>query len=298
MKDGSGRLTDNLLFLHPFSGSFPMKRGPVVGIIFALLVTVGTVVASTSNYIAFIHFQGFVVVFGGAIACAFLSHPSEEVMKAFKALREIGADPDSAEEDLGNFLEKVIGWAYLVQSKGFLGLEQAGEKEEISKDPLLRYGLELTVTGYEPQEVQKMVETAADSNYRRNIFPAKVLHTMASSSPAFGMVGTLIGMIVMLGSLQSDVSQVASGLSVALLATLYGLLSARLLYLPAQEKLLLREDRVRVRYYLMAEGLAMLLGQKNPHAIQDRLNSYIDPSSHYDLNKTSATLKRKYGLTT
>src|SRR5258707_2969596 len=92
-------------------------------------------------------------------------------------------------------------------------------------------------SGYKPEAVRDMMETAADACYERDSVPVDVLQSMTSHAPAFGMIGTLVGMVAMLCSLSENVSSVGSSLSVAFLSTLYGVVSARILYMPAAAKL-------------------------------------------------------------
>src|SRR5262249_15562217 len=176
-----------------------------------------------------------------------------------------------------------IKWAYLVHSKGLPGLE--GETGAKIKEPLLRYGLDLVVTGYKPEVLRTMMNTAVEADFERSITPVTVLRNMASTAPAFGMVGTLVGMVIMLQHIQGDLSRIGSGLAIALLATLYGILCARLLCLPAADKLMQKEEIMRFRNYMMTEGLVLLAEKQSPRYMQDKLNSYLDPTIHFDLDQ-------------
>ena len=98
----------------------------------------------------------------------------------------------------------------------------------------------MVVSQYEPEELRSMMSTAADAYYERDCIPLDVLQAMTSHAPAFGMVGTLVGMVTMLYSLNGNVSSIGSSLAVSFLSTLYGVLSARMMYMPAASKL--RQD--------------------------------------------------------
>ena len=108
---------------------------------------------------------------------------------------------------------------------------------------------------------------------------------MAAAAPAFGMIGTLVGLIVMLQSLTANPDGVGDGLAVAMLTTLYGVLVARLVFIPAASKISQKEGIMRFRNFLITEGFAMLAEQKSPRFIQDKMNSYLDPSMHYNIAK-------------
>jgi chemotaxis protein MotA len=138
----------------------------------------------------------------------------------------------------------------------------------------------MVVSNYNSDEVRTMMETAADAYYERDTVPAQALQAMAGHAPAFGMVGTLIGMVIMLGNFSGDMSGIGEGLSVALLATLYGVISARMLYMPAASKIMQKQDNLRFRNHLITEGMAMIVDNKSPRYIQDRLNSFLKPGLH------------------
>ena len=107
---------------------------------------------------------------------------------------------------------------------------------------------------------------------------------IGGACPAFGMIGTLVGLVIMLGNLDNPAA-LGPALSVALITTLYGVLFARLIFMPAASKIEQREQIVRFRNYLIVEGLVLLADQKSPRAIQDRMNSYLDPAIHFNIDK-------------
>jgi chemotaxis protein MotA len=103
---------------------------------------------------------------------------------------------------------------------------------------------------------------------------------MASHAPAFGMVGTLVGMVTMLCHLNGDITGIGSNLAIAFLSTLYGVVSARMVYMPAASKLRQEVEKSRFRNQLITEGMVMLVNNKSPMCIQDRLNSFMRPENH------------------
>jgi chemotaxis protein MotA len=114
---------------------------------------------------------------------------------------------------------------------------------------------------------------------------ALILKNMAAAAPAFGMIGTLVGLVIMLESLATDPESLGPGLAVALLTTLYGVLFARLVFLPAASKVEQKEGITRFRNFLVTEGFSMLAEHKSPRFIQDRMNSFLDPSIHYTIDQ-------------
>jgi chemotaxis protein MotA len=216
------------------------------------------------------------IVVGGTLAVAFMSYQANDVVDALKGIGMMFRRPFVTHETLHKDLINVIAWARIYKEKGMKGLEDEADAQRI-RDPFVRYGLDMVVSNYTPDDVRAMMETAADAYYERDTQPAHILHAMASHAPAFGMVGTLIGMVIMLGNFQSDMSNIGSGLAVSLLATLYGVVTARMLYMPAAAKMLQKQDIIRFRNHLITEGMAMLVANKTPNYIQDRLTSYLKP---------------------
>ncbi len=254
----------------------------IAGTLLGFALIIGAIVHSTNNYLSFISLEGFLIVIGGTIANAFMSYNAKSVILAFQAMWHMIKKPKATREGLHSEIMRLIKWAYLVQAKGFIGLE--GEIGERIKEPLLRYGITLVITDYNANAVRSMMNTAVEADFERSISPVIVLRNMASTAPAFGMVGTLVGMIIMLQNIQGDMTRVGTGLSVALLATLYGIIVARLFCLPAADKLMQKEDVMRFRNYMMTEGLVLLSEKQSPRYMQDKLNSYLDPNQHFDLD--------------
>lgn len=240
----------------------------------------------TSNYRAFFSIEGFAIVVGGTLAVTFMGSEATDVFAALKSIALMFRQAEATHENLQKELVDIIAWARLVQEKGLCSLER--EIDEKIADPFVKYGLEMVVSNYTPEEVRSMMETAANATYERDTTPARILMSMASHAPAFGMVGTLIGMVILLRSIGEDMRLIAAALAVCLLATLYGVVTARLLYMPAASKVMQKQEGLRFRNFLIAEGMALLVANKSPRYIQDRLNSYLMPEKHHDMDVSKA----------
>ncbi len=172
-----------------------------------------------------------------------------------------------------------------MQKEGILSLEAEAKKTPGWDGGFLRFGVELITTGYTGDEVKRILSNTVESTFERNTVRADILKSMSSAAPAFGMVGTLIGLIIMLDKMGDDPTQLGAGLAVAMITTLYGVVLSRLVFSPAASKLSQREEIARFRNFLVAEGLAMLADKASPRHIQDRMNSYLDPTIRYDIDK-------------
>lgn len=264
------------------SPSPSVSLATLAGVFVGFTLVLGAIAHGTNNFYSFLSAEGFLIVIGGTIANAYMSYQANYVGQAFAAIFDMVKKPVATREGLNPEIMRLIKWAYLVNAQGLQGLE--GQAGKDIKEPLLRYGMDLVVTGYDPKVIRDMMNTAVEADFDRKITPVTVLRNMASTAPAFGMVGTLVGMVIMLQNIEADMSMIGLGLAVALLATLYGIIVARLFCLPAADKLMQKEEIMRFRNYMMTEGLVLLAEGQNPRYMQDRLNSYLEPGIHFDLD--------------
>ena len=247
------------------------------------------VMLATDNYWVFLNFPSLVMVLGGTLASTLISYEVRYVWLAFKSIGNILITPKVGRYLLNFEVGRMIRWGYLLQSKGIPGLEQ--ETKKVSKgDPFLAFAIELLITGYPGENLSQVLSNTVETTFGRNMVQANILKSMGSTAPAFGMIGTLVGLMVMLDTMGSDPSQLGPGLAVALCTTLYGVLMARLVFIPAANKVEQRQQIMRFRNHLLVEGFAMLADKKSPRYIQDAMNSYLDPSIHFNIDKQ---LKRK-----
>ena len=264
----------------------------IIGAAFGAIMILVAILFGTTNYAAFVSIEGFLIVIGGSLAVAFMSFQANYVVAALHSIGLMFMKATATHETLHRDIVEIIAWAKIVKAKGLRGLEDETYNNP-KIDEFVRYGLDMVVSNYTPDEVRTMMETAADATYERDTIPARVLQAMASHAPAFGMVGTLVGMIIMLGSFSGDMSGVGKGLSVALLATLYGVVTARMIYIPAASKIIQKQEGLRFRNQLITEGMVQLVANKSPRYIQDWLNSFLRPESHYDIDAKIQDILKK-----
>lgn len=253
----------------------------------AFIVCIGlfifAVVISTDNYGIFLSFSSFLIVVGGTLGATFLGY---EVRYVFLGLKGIGSTflPQRIGRNILNQeVGRIIRWGYMAQQKGLVALDT--EVKKVEADPFLSFGLEMVLSGYAGDEVRETLKNTAEKTLQRNLVPAQIVKNMAGTAPAFGMIGTLVGLIIMLDDMGSDPSQLGKGLAVALNTTLYGVLVSRIFCLPAANKMTQRHQINKFRHELLSEGLSLLADRKNPRFIQDRMNSYLDPAIRFNIDK-------------
>jgi chemotaxis protein MotA len=261
-----------------------MSLATVFGVFGALGLFIGAILLSTDNFFIFLSGSSFIMVVGGTLASTFISYEPRYVLLSLKLIWRIVFSPKVGRNVLKTEVGRVIRWAYTVQKNGVPALEQEAKKS-VRGDKFLKFGVEMVISGYTGDEVREIMNNTIETTFGRNTVQVEILKAMASAAPAFGMIGTLVGLIIMLDNMGGDPSSLGKGLAVALLTTLYGVMFARIIFLPAATKILQREQIIRFRNYLVAEGLSLLADKKSPRYIQDRMNSYLDPAIHFNIDK-------------
>lgn len=256
----------------------------VLALFGSIILFFGSIVIATNHYIIFLDVASLVMVLGGTLAQTFISYEPRYVMIALKLIWRMMFASTVGRNVLKAEVGRVIRWAYTVQKSGIPALE-AESQRAVRGDKFMKFGIEMVISGYTGDEVREILNTTIETTFGRNTVPVHILKSMASSAPAFGMIGTLVGLVIMLDGMGADPSQLGTGLAVALLTTLYGVLVARLFFMPAAAKIMQREQILRFRNFLVAEGLALLADRKSPRFIQDKMNSFLDPAIHFNIDK-------------
>ncbi len=261
-----------------------MSLPTLIGFLFGIVLVLGAVTLSTDNYLVFLHAAGFLLVVGGTLAATFVAYESRYVLIALRLMLTIFFRHRMGRGVLQGEVARVIRWGYMMQKGGPPALESDVKKLQ-GQDSFLAFGISLVVAGHSGPEVREILTNTVETTFQRNTVPADILRSMGSNAPAFGMIATLVGLVIMLDKMGADPSKIGAGMSVGLLGTLYGVFFARLIILPVASKIQQREEILRFRNYLVAEGLALLADRKSPRFIQDKMNSFLDPVLHYDIDK-------------
>lgn len=259
-----------------------MSISTLLGFLAGLGLFVGAIAMSTDNYLVFISVSSFIMVVGGALSASFISYELRYVLISLQMVYKIHLAPAIGRNLIKGEVGRIIRWAYVVQKSGIPALE--AEVKKLKGDKFLAFGTDMVIAGYSGDEVRDILSTTIETTFGRNTVQAKVLNNIGACCPAFGMIGTLVGLVIMLGNL-NDPSTLGPSLSIALITTLYGVLFQRLIFVPAADKVQQREEILRFRNYLVAEGLVLLADQKPPRFIQDKMNSYLDPAIHFNIDK-------------
>ncbi len=256
----------------------------IIGILIGVALFVFAIVSSTDNYFMFLDTPSLMMVLGGTLAGTMISYKGGDVYKSLKALLTIFLPTTISSKTLYLEVEKLIGLSRLIKRDGLVGVEtKLGP--EFKTDAFLKYAVDLLISGYRGDELRKMLSNFTETNYERSLIHSHILKTMGTLAPGFGMLGTVIGLVIMLDNLGSDPRMLGKGLAFALITTLYGVLFSSLVFKPASEKLRQKEELHRFRNLLLTEGFVLVGESRESMLIQDMMNSFLDPESHFSLTE-------------
>jgi chemotaxis protein MotA len=212
-------------------------------------------------------FTAAMIVFGGTAGAVLVSIPIEILKGGLRRLK--GVFRDSAPR-LDELIEEVIGYATKARKNGLVSLEEQALEIE---DPFLRKALNLAVDGTDLQEIRRMLELEIGLEEQQADAEAKVFECAGGYAPTIGIIGAVIGLIQVMKNL-ANIDEVGRGIAVSFVATVYGVGSANLLFLPAAAKIKARAHAETQRKELILEGVSGIVEGMNPKLIRSKLEAY------------------------
>lgn len=220
----------------------------------------------------FINVPALMITLGGTMAATFISYPMHQVMGVMRVVKKafVGPGPQSAE-----VITTLVRFAEKARREGLLALEDDARALE---EPFLQKGIQLVVDGSDAELVRGILQTELAFLEERHRGGAAMFETMGALAPAFGMIGTLIGLIQMLRSLDRP-EGIGPGLAVALVTTFYGALMANLLFIPIAGKLKVRSSSEILLKEVMIEGILSIQAGDNPRIVEEKLKAFLSPQA-------------------
>jgi len=219
----------------------------------------------------FINVPSLMIVVGGTIGVTLIAYPLKEVIGVLKVVQKALLSKNISVDEL---IKRFIAFATKTRKEGILALES--EIKDV-KDDFLKKGVQLSIDGLEPQEIKEILDTEIDYVKNRHQLGAEVFTSMGTYAPAMGMIGTLIGLVQMLQSMD-DPSTIGPAMAVALLTTFYGSIMANLCCMPIAGKLKTRSKEEMLTKEMVIQGIISLSNGDNPRILEQKLLAFIPPN--------------------
>ncbi len=246
-----------------------MDKGTIIGIVSGLGLTAVSMLMG-GGIGPFIDIPSLVMVVGGTIAATLVNFKFEDVMGLGKVFKKVMNEEAMTPE---KYIEQIVSISKKARTNGLLAIEE--DLDKVDQD-FMKITLQHVVNGTESEDLTNIMEAELAIMAERHKIGQKVFMAMATYCPAFGMVGTLIGLILMLQNL-SDPSSVGPGMSMAMVTTFYGSLFANLFFMPMAGKLKMRSEQEIQFKEMLLMGILSVQAEESPRVIQNKLQSFLAP---------------------
>ncbi len=251
-----------------------MDLASLLGLVLCLVVVVYGILVGQSGIEVLLNFYDLpsvLITIGGSLCCVLIMSPNlKGFLQSLKSITLIFKTLPSNEEET---IKSIIDLSNVARKEGLLALEEAANNID---DEFLKKGVLLIVDGTDPELVRSILETELTCIEGRHASTTSFWESLASMGPAWGMIGTLIGLINMLKKLE-DVSSVGPNMAVALITTFYGALIANWIAIPIVTKLKANNSQEIMVKEVMVEGLLSIQAGENPRVIEEKLKSFLSP---------------------
>lgn len=259
-----------------------MDKATVGGLAMGVaLLVLSIIIAPGSSFASFIDYPSAAVVIGGAIAASCIAFPMRTILLTPKVVKKVFMPQ---QQEIGPIISQLIEFAELARRDGILALEN--KTSEIS-DPFILLGIQMAVDGTEAELMEGILRSEMEAISQRHKTGKSIMDTVGRYAPAFGMVGTLMGLIIMLGNMD-DPEAIGPGMAVALITTLYGAIVSNLFFLPFADKLAFYSKRELEVREVIVRGLLAIQEGDNPRVLEQKLKTMLPASERGDEEKDAA----------
>ncbi len=224
------------------------------------------------NLAGFIDPPAILMVLGGAAAVALVGFPLHRVLSLFKVVKLLFF---RKKENLHDLIDQLVRLAEVARRDGLLALEN---KASDINHPFVALGIQMAVDGVKPDTVEEVLRTDINAMEGRHHEAKKVFDTIGRCGPAFGLIATLLGLILMLGNL-SNAEAVGPSMAVALIGTLYGVTTANLIAIPMAEKLACFNHEEVLAKEIILKGVLAIQSGDSPRIVEQKLSTFLPPQS-------------------
>ncbi|HCS52890.1 MAG TPA: motility protein A [Planctomycetaceae bacterium] len=259
-----------------------MDKATVGGLVMAFgLLALAVMLAPGGSFLAFWDAASAAVVIGGAVAATCIAFPFAALFLVPGVMKKVFNPKVS---DLRPVIRQLVEFAEIARRDGILALES--KTDEIS-DPFILLGIQMAVDGTDAELMEAVLRTEMEAVAMRHKTGKSLMETVGRYAPAFGMIGTLMGLIIMLGNMD-DPAAIGPGMAVALITTLYGAMVSNMVFLPFADKLGFYSKRELEVREVIVRGILSIQDGDNPRVLEQKLNTFLPVSQRASEEKDAA----------
>ncbi|MDO8988255.1 MAG: flagellar motor protein [Sideroxyarcus sp.] len=249
-----------------------MDKLSLFGLLVALVGILGGQMLEGGSVSVLMQMAAFLIVFGGTIGAVMLQHPHKVFMTGIRMAGWVFVTPQI---DTQKLAYQITAWGSVARKDGILALE--AQLKNID-DPFVHKGLQMLVDGNSAEKIREVMDVDLQTYETLRWQAARVWESAAGYAPTIGILGAVLGLVHVMQSL-AEPAKLGAGIAVAFIATIYGVGSANLVFLPIAGKLkILIQDQVNMREMLI-DGLCMVANAENPRFIENKLKGYVEEAS-------------------
>ncbi len=255
-----------------------MDIATIVGVILGFALIIFAIVSDGEGEM-FLNVNSMLITIGGMFAATLIHFSLGQVMGIVSVVKKTLFYKLSTEPEL---VQKMVNYAAISRRDGALALE---EQIAGADDRFLVKGLQMIIDGQKEEDLDAQLSMEIDYLRERHIEGKKILEFMGAAAPAFGLIGTLIGLVQMRGNL-TDVSGIGSGMATALLTTFYGALIANLVCIPLAGKLGIRSNKEGMLSEMTLQGLLAVVRGESPTSVREKMQTFMSAQNREELKPT------------
>jgi chemotaxis protein MotA len=248
-----------------------MDIASLIGLLIALVMMAASVVLSGGSFASFWDTAAVLMVFGGTLGAMMICFSLRNVMNFPRVVRKVFFNRPINQREL---VDQMVKLSEIARKEGLLALE--GRLEAI-QNPFIKLGVQMAVDGTRPEVIEDVMKNDIDCVLLRHRDGKSMIDQIGRFGPAFGLIGTLLGLIIMLGNM-SDPATIGSGMAVALITTLYGAVLSNAMFLPFSEKLSSITKNEILGREIILRGILAIQSGENPRIVEQKLSTFLPPA--------------------
>jgi chemotaxis protein MotA len=247
-----------------------MDIASVLGIVVAVALVLGSIAMGSAPMSSFYNLPSILIVFGGSVGAVFICFPLRNLLNLTNVIRKVFLNHA---DSFPLLIEQLVSLAETARRDGLLALES---RLDDVHHPFVRLGVQMAVDGTRPEIIEDIMRSEIDAVAARHREGKAVMDQMGRFTPAYGMIGTLLGLIMMLSNM-ADPTTIGSGMAIALITTLYGSLASNIFFIPFAEKLGFINKQEMLGLEIIVRGILAIQSGENPRVVEQKLITFLPP---------------------